>query len=108
KWPYGYSRYSFPFGFPSFSGRLLSHLPKRGDVVVFRHPQEDEDLIKRVIGLPGDTIAMSDGQLILNGKPVERKKLSPFGIPISANSSCKVVPPAIPATELRDGKPYCS
>ena len=38
KWPYGYSRYSFPFGFPPFDGRLLAQLPKRGDVVVFRHP----------------------------------------------------------------------
>jgi signal peptidase I len=108
KWPYGYSRYSFPFGFPSFNGRLLSHLPKRGDVVVFRHPDEDEDLIKRVIGLPGDTIQMADGQLILNGKPVARKKLSQFEMPISANSPCKVVPPALPATGLRGGKPYCS
>src|SRR3954468_20864954 len=50
KWPYGYSRYTFPFSFPSFSGRLLSHPPKRGDVVVFRHPSEEADLIKRVIG----------------------------------------------------------
>ncbi|HEX4761791.1 MAG TPA: signal peptidase I, partial [Sphingomicrobium sp.] len=49
KWPYGYSRYSFPFGFPSFEGRLLAQLPKRGDVVVFRHPSENIDLIKRVI-----------------------------------------------------------
>ena len=38
KWPYGYSRFSFPFGFPPFKGRLLAHLPNRGDVVVFRHP----------------------------------------------------------------------
>src|SRR3954465_9019407 len=52
KWPYGYSRYSFPFGVPSFGGRLFEHLPQRGDVVVFRHPNENADLIKRVIGLP--------------------------------------------------------
>jgi len=108
KWPYGYSRYSFPFGFPSFSGRWFSHLPRRGDVVVFHHPAEEEDLIKRVIGLPGDTIAMSDGRLFLNGKPVLRKKLPPLEIPISANSPCKMVPPAIPATVLRSGKPFCS
>src|SRR6186997_2466511 len=56
KWPYGYSRYSFPFGFPSFGGRVFGALPERGDVVVFRHPNEDSDLIKRVIGLPGDTV----------------------------------------------------
>jgi len=63
KWPYGYSRYSFPWGFPSFSGRLIDTLPKRGDVVVFRHPNTDEDLIKRVIGVPGDTVELRGGEL---------------------------------------------
>src|SRR3982750_4583577 len=43
KWPYGYSRFSFPFGFPSFSGRIFSGVPKRGDVVVFRHPVQNTD-----------------------------------------------------------------
>src|ERR1043165_8453916 len=46
KWPYGFSRYSFPIGIPAFSGRILGALPKRGDVVVFRHPSENSDLIK--------------------------------------------------------------
>ena len=59
KWPYGYSRYSFPFGFPSFDGRIFGSLPERGDVVVFRHPTENADLIKRVIGLPGDTVEVA-------------------------------------------------
>src|SRR5690242_821156 len=67
KWPYGYSRYSFPFGFPAFNGRMFERLPKRGDVAVFRVPSENADLIKRVIGLPGDTIEVRNGQLILNG-----------------------------------------
>ena len=43
KWPYGYSRYSFPFGQPAFHGRLLAKLPQRGDVAVFRHPVENSD-----------------------------------------------------------------
>src|SRR5438105_11834444 len=72
KWPYGYSRYSVPFGFPSFEGRIFGSLPKRGDVVVFRHPNENADLIKRVIGLPGDTVGVRNGQLILNGRAVPR------------------------------------
>src|SRR5690242_13774410 len=67
KWPYGYSRYSFPMGLPSFDGRIFGRLPERGDVVVFRVPSENADLIKRVIGLPGDTIEVRNGQLILNG-----------------------------------------
>src|SRR5688500_10430002 len=37
KYAYGYSRYSFPFGFPLFEGRIMQFdMPKRGDVVVFR------------------------------------------------------------------------
>ena len=107
KWPYGYSRYSFLFGFPSFNGRLLGGLPKRGDVVVFRHPTEDADLIKRVIGLPGDTVEVRGGALILNGRPVQRSKLPTLAVPISANSPCKVPPGGTPVVaETRDG-PRC-
>jgi signal peptidase I len=107
KWPYGYSRYSFPFGLPPFGGRMLSRLPRRGDVVVFRHPTEEADLIKRVIALPGDTVAMSNGQLILNGKAIARRKLGPFEMPVSANSPCRVVPPAVPTTIVASGQAYC-
>ena len=46
--------------------------PKRGDVVVFRPPQHpDQDWIKRVVGLPGDTIAYRDHTVWLNGKPLQ-------------------------------------
>ena len=86
KWPYGYSRVSFPFGIPSFEGRILSNLPKRGDVVVFRHPTADTDLIKRVIGLPGDTIQISGGRVILNGRLVERSQARPYALPLSPNT----------------------
>ena len=101
KWPYGFSRYSFPYGFPSFDGRLLGGLPKRGDVVVFRHPYEDADLIKRVIGLPGDRIQVAGGKLILNGKAVAHQPLPPVRVPVSNNSPCKVAagaPPVMVAT----------
>jgi signal peptidase I len=96
KWPFGYSRYSFPLQIPSFDGRIFSGLPKRGDVVVFRHPAEDSDLIKRVIGLPGDTVEVRGGELILNGQLVNHEALPPFRAPISENSPCKVAPGATP------------
>jgi signal peptidase I len=94
KWPYGFSRYSFPFGFPAFEGRVAGALPKRGDVVVFRHPTEGSDLIKRVIGLPGDTVAVRDGRLILNGRVVPREPLPPAAVAVTPNSPCRPVLPA--------------
>jgi len=107
KWPYGYSRYSFPFGFPAFDGRFLTQLPRRGDVVVFRHPTEDADLIKRVVGLPGDRVQVRSGQLILNGKMIRRQPLAPVAIEVSANSPCRTVPPATPVAASVDGHTYC-
>lgn len=77
KMAYGYSRYSCPFALCPFEGRIFASEPERGDVVVFRHPTRDVDFIKRVIGLPGDTVQMQGGQLILNGQPVPQ---TPNGI----------------------------
>ncbi len=71
KWPYGWSRYTMPFGIGSFSGRIWGRLPDRGDIVVFRNPgAENYDIVKRVIGLPGDRVAVRDGVVILNGRPL--------------------------------------
>jgi signal peptidase I len=107
KWPYGYSRYSFPFGFPAFTGRVLGGVPKRGDVVVFRHPTENADLVKRVIGVPGDTVEIRDGRLILNGRPVPRQPLSPAKIEVTANSPCRVVPHASPVVAAIRDRSFC-
>ena len=107
KWPYGYSRNSFPWGFPPLEGRVFGHLPARGDVVVFRHPAENTDLIKRVIGLPGDTVEVRGGKVVLNGRELQRKPAAPFQMPISPNSPCKTVPPSVPSIAERDGQAYC-
>lgn len=74
KYTYGYSRYSFPGGFPLFKGRIWYDEPKRGDVVVFRFPQNPRtDFIKRVIGLPGDKVQVKKGVLYINGQTVKRE-----------------------------------
>jgi signal peptidase I len=79
KYSYGYSRYSFPFGFNLFPGRIWSTDPDPGDVVVFKLPRDNEtDYIKRVIGLPGDEIQMIHGVLHINGQAVEKVKIDDY------------------------------
>lgn len=76
KYTYGYSRYSLPLSPNLFSGRIFGRTPERGDVVVFRPPQDPEtDWIKRVIGLPGDRVRMIEGILHINGEPVKLEKV---------------------------------
>lgn len=67
KMAYGYSQYSCPFGMCPIDGRIWGAEPERGDVVVFRHPANGQDFIKRVVGVPGDTVQMRNGVLFLNG-----------------------------------------
>lgn len=82
KYAYGYSQYSFPLSLKLFEGRAMATEPKRGDVVVFRPPKMlRTDYIKRVVGLPGDTIQMKHGRLFINGKAVEVTRREDVSVP---------------------------
>jgi len=88
KWPYGYSRFSLPFEIDTGDGRLFAGQPEQGDVVIFKHPIDHTDYIKRVIGLPGDKVQMIDGLLYLNEVPVKVEKIGDYILPIQADGRC--------------------
>jgi signal peptidase I len=97
KFAYGYSRFSFPFALNLFSGRFPEGFPKRGDVVVFQPPNAADAFVKRVIGLPGDTIQVTDGQLYINGAEVARTDIGGFvddssGGPVAAQEFAETLP----------------
>ena len=71
KYTYGYSKHSFPFSPNVSNKRFFSKNPMQGDLVVFKTPADNRtDYIKRVIGLPGDTIQFVNGDLYLNGNQI--------------------------------------
>ena len=71
KYSYGYSKHSFPFSPPIFKDRIFENSPDRGDIVVFKTPSDNRtDYIKRLIGIPGDTIQFIDGNLYINNNEV--------------------------------------
>lgn len=74
KYNYGYSIYSIPFNPDLFNGRIMASKPERGDVIIMRPPHNmDERYIKRLIGLPGETIEIIDDVIHINGEPIKRQ-----------------------------------
>jgi signal peptidase I len=79
KYSYGYSRHSLPFSLPLIPGRIFFTQPERGDVAVFKTPEDNStDYIKRIVGLPGDKIKVRGGILHINGQPANRVSIGEF------------------------------
>jgi signal peptidase I len=79
KYTYGYSKHSFPLSMFPFSGRIWSAEPKRGDIVVFKFPGDNKtDFIKRIIGLPGDTVKVKRGRLYINDQKIDRTEIGEY------------------------------
>ena len=111
KYPYGWSWASASFHLlPRGDWRVLPHTPEYGDIVIPVHPTRDEDYIKRVIALPGDTIEVRGGQIILNGTPIKREVVPSVRLPFEPELLCKGSPCLSAFEDYRktgpDGKDY--
>ena len=84
KYSYGYSKHSFPFSMGMFPGRVFGSPPERGDVAVFKYPGDQgqgvnrTDYIKRIVGMPGDRVQVTNGALYINGTAVPRLRIGDY------------------------------
>ena len=106
KYPYGWSTVSVSFQLaPRIAGRLLGTLPERGDIVIVEPNNQRTDYIKRVIGLPGDTVELRGGRLFLNGQPVRSEVMPTRRLPLDINQPCDGIPGG--AQQLSNGTRVC-
>ena len=78
KYSYGWSRHSIPLSPPLFHGRIFGRSPQRGDIIVFQLPRDtSQTYIKRLIGLPGDSVQVKNGAVFVNGAAIPRTALGP-------------------------------
>ncbi len=103
KYSYGYSRHSLPFSPKIYNKRIMSKTPERGDVIVFKTPADNRtDYIKRLIGLPGDTVQIIERDLYINNKKLNKIKIEALNI----NCGKEVLAASLFEETLPNGKKY--
>jgi len=110
------SKFSYGLGIPFTNKKILElNQPSRGDVIVFKYPLDpNTDYIKRVVGLPGDTIEVRQNEVFLNGHPVPREhigsyKYSDSGTPEVDDREVELWSETLGAVrheELQEDRPY--
>lgn len=108
KYPYGWNWSSISFHLaPRGTWRVMEKTPEYGDIVVPVHPSRDEDYIKRVVARPGDRIAVRNGQIVLNGRPVPQAVEPALDLPLDGNSRCDGFYPDEFIARLPSGRRVC-
>jgi signal peptidase I len=92
---------------PESNTRVWGSMPQRGDIVILKPAGKTDDLIKRVIGLPGDLLAMRDGQIILNGKMIKQEVQPALDLAVDVNSPCNDDEFPGSFTKSKDGTLHC-
>ncbi len=82
---------SLAIALPETEGRIWGGLPERGDIVILTHPDSKQDYIKRVIGLPGETIELRLGQVFIDSKPIAQEAQPSLKLPADDNNECSSI-----------------
>lgn len=98
---------SWALQLPFVPGRVWGAVPRRGDVVIVTPPGQASDYIKRVIGLPGDTVEVRGGVVILNGRALPRSAAVPRDLPVDANATCDAWQYPDARVTRADGRTVC-
>lgn len=100
RWSYGYSRTSFDAFELPIEGRWPDWRPRRGDVVVYRAPEDGQTVYeKRVVGLPGETIQLVGGRLWIDGVEVPRESVGGLPDPFDPGKTVSAFRELLPGAE---------
>ena len=90
KYPYGWNWSSVSFHLlPRGTWQVMGSTPEYGDIAIVVPRNRKEDLIKRIVALPGDRIAVVNGQIMLNGKPVPQAVEPTAQLAVDVNQPCE-------------------